>query len=240
MANQLASQGAERTGARTAPTAVDVGLRTYMLRVYNYMAGGLALTGAVAYFGATSGFYASMVGTPLFWVVLLAPLALVFFLSFRIQTMSLGAAQLSFWAYAGLVGLSLSGIFLVYTGESIARVFFISAATFGATSLYGYTTRTDLSRFGSFLFMGLIGIVIAGLVNIFLASSALQFAISVIGVLLFTGLTAYDTQRIKEIYVAGEDDMNAGKKAIMGALALYLDFLNLFLMLLQLFGDRRR
>lgn len=240
MANQPAFQESERTGARTAPTAVDVGLRAYMLRVYNYMAGGLALTGAVAYFGATSGFYASMVGTPLFWVVLLAPLALVFFLSFRIQTISLGAAQLGFWAYAGLVGLSLSGIFLVYTGESIARVFFISAATFGATSLYGYTTRTDLSRFGSFLFMGLIGIVIAALVNIFLASSALQFAISVIGVLLFTGLTAYDTQRIKEIYVAGEDEAVAGKKAIMGALALYLDFLNLFLMLLQLFGDRRR
>jgi hypothetical protein len=211
-----------------------------MLRVYNYMGGGLALTGLVAYAGATSGVYASVVGTPLFWVVLLAPLGLVFFLSFRIQSMSLGAAQLSFWAYAGLVGLSLSGIFLVYTGESVARVFFISAATFGATSLYGYTTRTDLSRFGSFLFMGLIGIVIAGLVNIFLASSALQFAISVVGVLVFTGLTAYDTQRIKEIYVTGEDGVIAGKKAIMGALALYLDFLNLFLMLMQLFGDRRR
>lgn len=237
MADQLAFQGSQRAGAATA---VDVGLRAYMLRVYNYMAGGLALTGAVSYFGATSGFYASMVGTPLFWVVLLAPLALVFFLSLRIQTMNLGTAQLGFWAYAGLVGLSLSGIFLVYTGESIARVFFISAATFGATSLYGYTTRTDLSRFGSFLFMGLIGIVIAGLVNIFLASSALQFAISVIGVLLFTGLTAHDTQRIKEIYVAGEDEVSAGKGAIMGALALYLDFLNLFLMLLQLFGDRRR
>jgi FtsH-binding integral membrane protein len=240
MADQHAFHEPERAGARAVPVAVDIGLRAYMLRVYNYMAGGLALTGAVAYFGATSGFYASVVGTPLFWVVLLAPLALVFFLSFRIQTMSLGAAQLSFWAYAGLVGLSLSGIFLIYTGESIARVFFISAATFGATSLYGYTTRTDLSRFGSFLFMGLIGIVIAGLVNIFLASSALQFAISVIGVLVFTGLTAYDTQRVKEIFVAGEEAAIAGKKAIMGALTLYLDFLNLFLMLMQLFGDRRR
>ena len=239
MADQHAIHEAERGEAKLAPMAIDVGLRAYMLRVYNYMAGGLALTGAVAYFGATSGFYASIAGTPVFWIVLLAPLALVIFLSFRIQTISLGAAQLSFWVYAGLVGLSLSGIFLVYTGESIARAFFITAATFGATSLYGYTTRTDLSRFGSFLFMGLIGIVIAGLVNIFLASSALQFAISVIGVLVFTGLAAYDTQRIRAIYIAGEDDMIAGKKAIMGALALYLDFLNIFLMLMRLFGNRR-
>lgn len=231
---------ARSSGAQPASAEVDIGLRQYLLRVYNYMGGGLALTGLVAYVGTTSGFYTSVAGTPFFWVVLLAPLALVFFLSFRIERMSLGAAQLSFWAYAGLVGLSLSGVFLIYTGESIARVFFISAVTFGATSLYGYTTRTDLSRFGSFLFMGVIGIVIAGLVNMFLASSALQFAISVIGVLVFTGLTAYDTQRVKQIYTAGEDDVIAGKKAIMGALALYLDFLNLFLMLLQLFGDRRR
>lgn len=223
-----------------AQTGTDVGLRQYMLQVYNYMAGGLALTGVAAYFGATSGFYASVAGTPLLWVVLLTPLALVFFLSFRIERMSLSTAQISFWAYAGLVGLSLSGIFLVYTGESIARVFFITGATFGATSLYGYTTRPDLSRFGSFLFMGLIGIVIAGLVNMFLASSGLQFAISVMGVLVFTGLAAYDTQRIKEIYIGGDDDVAAGKKAIIGALALYLDFLNLFLVLLQLFGDRRR
>lgn len=218
----------------------DIGLRQYMQRVYNYMGGGLVLTGLIAYFGATSGFYASVAGTPIFWAVLLAPLGLVLFLSLRIQRMSLGAAQISFWAYAALVGLSLSGFFLVYTGESIARVFFISAATCGATSLYGYTTRADLSRFGSFLFMGLIGVVIAGLVNIFVASSAVQFAVSVIGVLVFTGLTAYDTQRIRDFYIAGEDDMIAGKKAIMGALALYLDFLNLFLMLMQLFGNRRR
>jgi FtsH-binding integral membrane protein len=215
-------------------------LRTYLLKVYNYMAAGLALTGAVAYYGAATGFYASIVGTPLFWIVLLAPLALVFFLGFRIQRISLGAAQISFWAYAGLVGLSLSGIFLVYTGESIARVFFISAGTFGATSLYGYTTRRDLSRLGSFLFMGLIGIILAGLVNIFLKSSALQLTISAIGVIVFVGLTAYDTQRIKSIYVEGEDGATAGKKAILGALALYLDFLNLFLMLMQLLGNRRR
>ena len=176
---------------------------------------------------------------PSFWIVLLAPLAMVFFLSFRIDVLSLGTAQLCFWAYAALVGLSLSGIFLVYTGEIIARVFFISAATFSATSIYGYTTRTDLTRFGSFLFMGLIGVIIASLVNLFLTSTALQFAISIVGVLLFTGLTAYDTQRIKDLYTAGDDGVAAGKKAVMGALTLYLDFLNLFLMMMQLFGNRR-
>jgi hypothetical protein len=167
-------------------------------------------------------------------------LALVLLLSFRVEKMSLSAARLTFWAYAALVGLSLSGIFIVYTGQSIARVFFITAATFAAMSLYGYTTRSDLSRFGSLLFMGLIGIVIASLVNIFLVSTALQFAISVIGVIVFVGLTAYDTQRVKEIYAASDDEVIAGKKAIMGALALYLDFLNLFLLFIQLFGDRRR
>ena len=239
MENETPLQETGRANANAVPLAIDLDLRAYMLRVYNYMAGGLALTGAVAYVGAVSGFYTAIAGTPILWIVMLAPLAMVFFLSFRIQTMSLATAQLSFWAYAGLVGLSLSGIFLVYTGESIARVFFISAATFGATSLYGYTTQTDLSRFGSFLFMGLIGIIIAGLVNMFMASSALQFAISIIGVLLFAGLTAYDTQRIKDLYTAGEDNVLTGKKAIMGALALYLDFLNLFLMLMQLFGNRR-
>lgn len=218
----------------------DAGLRQYMLRVYNYMAGGLLATGVIAWLGAASGFYASIAATPLFWIVLLAPLALVLLLSFRIERIGLGTAQVSFWVYAALVGLSLSGIFLVYTGESIARVFVISAATYGATSLYGYTTRSDLSRFGSFLFMGLVGIVIAGLVNLFVASTALQFVVSVIGVIVFTGLTAYDTQRIREIYVGGENDAVAGKKAIMGALALYLDFLNIFLMLLRLMGNRRR
>ena len=240
MAHQHPSTGSQRYGGTAPSTAIDTGLRAFMLRVYNYMAGGLALTGAVAYFGATSGFYASIAGSPLFWVVLLAPLALVFFLSFRIDRMRLATAQISFWIYATLVGLSLSGIFLVYTGESIARVFFIAAASFAGTSLYGYSTRADLSRFGSFLFMGLFGIVIAGLVNTFLASSGLQLAISVVGVFLFVGLTAFDTQRLKAIYVAGEDEAMAGKKAIIGALALYLDFLNLFLMLMQLLGNRRR
>jgi hypothetical protein len=226
--------------ATTPQVDIDVGLRQYMLRVYNYMAGGLALTGLVAYIAAASGFYQSIVGTPLFWVVLLAPLGMVLVLSFGIQRMSLGAAQLAFWAYAALVGLSLSGIFVVYTQESIARVFFITAGTFGAMSLYGYTTRSDLSRFGSFLFMGLIGIVLASLVNLFVQSSALQFAVSVIGVIVFVGLTAYDTQRIKEMYFEGDAAVIAGKKAIMGALALYLDFINLFMLLLQFLGVQRR
>lgn len=239
MANEHMHYDVERASAAHATVATE-GLRAYLLKVYNYMAAGLVLTGAVAYYGAASGFYASIAGTPLFWIVLFAPLALVLFLGFRIERISLGAAQLSFWAYAGLVGLSLSGVFLVYTGESVARVFFISAGTFAATSLYGYTTRRDLSRFGSFLFMGLIGIVIAGVVNLFLKSSTLQLTLSAVGVLVFVGLTAYDTQRVKGLYIEGEDGVASGKKAIMGALALYLDFLNLFLMLMQLLGDRRR
>ena len=218
---------------------IDAGLRQYMLRIYNYMAGGLALTGVVAYAAAASGFYQAIAGSILFWIVLFAPLGLVLLLSFRIQSMSLGSAQLTFWAYAALMGLSLSGIFLIYTGASIARVFFITAGTFAAMSLYGYTTRTDLSRFGSFLFMGLIGIIIAGLVNMFVAASALQCAISVAGVLVFTGLTAWDTQSIKEMYLESDGTAVAGKKAILGALRLYLDFINLFMMLMQLLGARR-
>ena len=219
--------------------AIDLGLRRYMLRVYNFMAGGLGLTGLVAYAAVASGFYQQIAATPLIWVVMLAPLAVVLLLSFRIERMSAGAAQASFWGYAALMGLSLAGIFLIYTGTSIARVFFISAATFAAMSLYGYTTRRDLSRFGSFLFMGLIGIVLASLVNMFVASSALQFAVSVIGVIVFTGLTAWDTQRIKEIYLESDPGDVLTKKAVMGALALYLDFINLFVMLLQLTGQRR-
>ena len=219
--------------------AIDVGLREYMLRVYNYMASGLALTGIVAYVAAFSGFYASIAGTPLIWLVMLAPLGFVLALSFGINRMSAGTAQLLFWLYAAVMGLSLAGIFLVFTGTSIARVFFITAGTFAGMSLYGYTTKTDLSKFGSFLMMGLIGIVIASLVNLFVASSAIQFAISVIGVLVFTGLTAWDTQRIKEMYVENLGDELAGKTAILGALTLYLDFVNLFTLLLQLLGTRR-
>jgi hypothetical protein len=231
--------------------AIDQGLRAYMLRVYNYMASGVAITGVVAWLiysmsvvqGATglelTSFGQFMYASAFKWVVIFAPLALVFFISARIGSMSLSAAQIAFWAFAGLMGASISSIFLVYAGESIARVFFITAASFGALSLWGYTTSKDLSGWGSFLFMGLIGIIIAMLVNLFIGSTALQFAISVIGVLVFAGLTAYDTQSIKEMYYAGDDGTVAGRKAVMGALRLYLDFINLFMMLLSLFGDRR-
>jgi FtsH-binding integral membrane protein len=219
---------------------VDAGLRQYMLRVYNFMASGLVLTGIVAYVAVATGLYQQIAATPLIWLVMLAPLGAVLFLSFRIERMSAAAAQSVFWGFAGIMGLSLAGIFLVFTGASIARVFFISAATFAAMSLYGYTTKRDLSRFGSFLFMGLIGIVLASLVNLFIGSSALQFAISVIGVLVFTGLTAWDTQRIKEVYLASDPGEVMTKKALMGALALYLDFVNLFIMLLQLTGQQRQ
>jgi FtsH-binding integral membrane protein len=250
---------------RAEAGVIDQGLRAYMLKVYNLMAVGLAVTGLVAlgtaYLAITGdagsaaqmaggqvaqvgqGMYLTSVGlalyaSPLKWLVMLAPLGMVFFLSFRVQKMSVSSAQLAFWVFAALMGLSLSSIFMVFTGQSIARVFFITAASFGALSLFGYTTKKDLSGWGSFLFMGLIGIIIASVVNIFLASSAMQFAISVIGVLVFAGLTAYDTQQIKEMYYAGDDSSVSGKKAIMGALRLYLDFINLFMMLLQLFGNR--
>jgi len=259
--NRYAQRG---FGART-DVAVDEGLRAYMLRVYNYMAAGIALTGLVAYvlftYAVTSdpalaassggrimalhrGMYLTQFGqliyvSPLKWVIMLAPLGFVFFLSWRIYKMSVGAAQLAFWVFAAAMGASLSSIFLVYTGQSITQVFFVTAAAFGALSLWGYTTKKDLSGWGSFLIMGVFGIIIASLVNIFLQSGALQFAISVIGVLVFAGLTAYDTQRIKDGYsmVAG-DAVAMGKSAIMGALSLYLDFINMFMMLLNLFGNR--
>jgi hypothetical protein len=177
--------------------------------------------------------------SPLGWIVTLAPIGVAFFFSFRIGSMSLGTAQLTFWIFSALMGMSLSSVFMIYTGTSITRVFFITAATFGAMSLYGYTTKRDLTSLGSFLFMGMIGILIASLVNIFIGSPAIYFAVSVLGVLIFTGLTAYDTQKIKETYWAGDDGAVLGKKAIFGALNLYLDFINLFIMLLRLFGDRR-
>jgi hypothetical protein len=220
---------------------VDVGLREYMLRIYNYMASGLALTGIVAYVFAQSGFYAQVAATPLIWLIMLAPLGFVMVMSFGIQRMQASTAQLLFWLFSGVMGLSLASIFLVFTGASIARVFFITAGTFAAMSLYGYTTRRDLSQFGSFLMMGLIGIIIASIVNIFIGSTALQFAISVIGVIVFVGLTAWDTQSIKQQYYELQyaDGETAGKAAIMGALRLYLDFINLFMMLLQLLGARR-
>jgi len=245
-----------RTGYRTDQVAIDAGLRAYMIRVYNYMTAGVALTGLVAWFAyqAAGGDAIQFVGAhitglnafcqaifhgPLMRLFILAPLGLVMLLSFGINRFSASTALTLFFVYAGLLGISLASIFLIYTGASITRVFFISAATFGAMSLYGYTTKRDLTAVGSFLFMGLIGIIIASLVNIFLQSSALYWAISVIGVLIFVGLTAYDTQNIKEIYSPMDDGTVAGRKAVMGALRLYLDFINLFLMLLRLFGDRR-
>src|SRR4030088_24535 len=213
---------ARRTSYRMANSPaedplIDAGLRLHMQRVYGYMAGGLALTGLVAYAAAASGFYQAIAGTPLLWIVMLAPLGFVLVLSFGIQRMRVETAVAVFWIYAAVMGLTLGSIFLVFTGTSIARVFFITAATFGAMSIYGYTTRSDLSGFGSFLMMGLIGIVIASLVNIFVGSSALQFAISIIGVIIFVGLTAYDTQRIKQMYLASDTGEVAGKKAGLGA-----------------------
>jgi FtsH-binding integral membrane protein len=224
--------------------AIDAGLRAHMIRVYNYMAVGVGLTGVASwglyqYTLSNPAFAQTLFGTPLYLVLLFAPLALVFFLSFRIQNLAASTARTLFFFYAALLGISLTPIFMVYTHTSIARVFFISAASFGALSLWGYTTQRDLSGFGSFLFMGLIGIIIASLVNLFFQSSAMAFAISVIGVLVFAGLTAYDTQKIKEMYSPMDDGTIAGRKAVMGALQLYLDFINLFLMLLRLFGDRR-
>jgi hypothetical protein len=232
-------------------TAVDAGLRAHMIRVYNYMAIGVALTGVVAWLtfsAAVTQTGAGLVLTPLgqtlfngpvMWLLILAPLGMVMVLSFGINRLAAGTAMMLFFVYAALLGLSMATIFLAYTGTSITRVFFISAASFGALSLWGYTTQRDLTGFGSFLFMGLIGIVIASIVNIFLASSMMQFLISVIGVVVFAGLTAYDTQKIKEMYSPMDDGTVAGRKAVMGALSLYLDFINLFMMMLRLFGDRR-
>ena len=234
-----------QTGAQ-AGAMIDQGLRSYMLRVYNLMAFGLAITGLVAFFasqaafsgGQLTAFGQAIYVSPLKWVVMLAPLALVFFMSFRIHTMSVSAAQTTFWVYAGLMGLSLSSIFLIYTGASIVQTFFVSAAAFGALSLFGYTTKRDLSAMGSFLVMGLFGLIIASIVNIFLQSSALDFAISAIGVLVFAGLTAWDTQKIKEMYLESAGFEAINKMAIMGALNLYMDFINLFLFLLRFLGNR--
>ena len=227
------------TAAKT-DAQVDLGLREYMLKVYNYMATGLGLTGLTAYFVAiTPSLFNAIYGTPLYWVVALAPLGFVFYLSARMQKISFSRAQTMFWLFSGVMGLSMAYIFIAFTGTSIARVFFITAGTFAGMSLYGYTTKKDLSGWGSFLFMGLIGIIIASIVNIFLKSPMLYYVISWVGVLVFVGLTAYDTQKIKEMYYASDTVEVSGKKAIMGALRLYLDFINLFIMLLHLFGQRR-
>ncbi len=237
--NRFSLRAATARPGEMAAADIDVGLRQYMLKVYNYMASGLALTGAVAYSVSTSQTAMQVIfGTPLFWVVALAPLGMVLFLSARLQALKASTAQALFWVFAGLMGLSLASIFIQFTGLSITRVFFITAGTFAAMSLYGYTTKRDLSGFGSFLFMGLIGIIIASVVNIFLQSPALYFVISAVGVLVFVGLTAYDTQAIKSMYREADTAEVHGKKAVMGALRLYLDFLNMFMFLLHIFGNR--
>jgi len=233
--------------------AIDAGLRAYMIRIYNYMAAGVALTGVTAWLtfnaavitdasgkitGLTS-FGQAIFSGPLTIVLFLGTLGIVFFLSFRINKLQAGTAMMLFMLYAGLLGLMLSSVFLSYTGASITRTFFISAASFGALSLYGYTTQRDLSPIGSFLIMGLFGLILASVVNIFLGSNMLAFAISAIGVLIFAGLTAWDTQKIKEMYDANDDGTVSGRKAVMGALTLYLDFINLFLFMLRFLGDRR-
>ena len=219
--------------------AIDEGLRAYMLRVYNYMASGLLLSGVVAWLVASSPAALNLIhGTPLKWVLIFGTIGLVFFMAARVHTMKASTAQALFWGYAALNGAMLSYVLVAYTGASVARAFVITAATFGAMSLYGYTTKRDLSGWGSFLFMGLIGVIIASVVNIFLASAMMTWVVSVVGVLVFTGLTAYDTQQIKEMYLESDSAEDASKKSIMGALRLYLDFLNIFLLLLNLFGNR--
>ena len=238
--------------AQQTAVVMDEGLRAYMLKVYNYMATGILLTGIVALITfklsvqeiTSTGIILEPLGQAIYnsglkWVVMLAPLAVVFYMSFGINKMSAAKAQITFWVFAGLMGLSLSSLLLFYTGMSVTRVFFICSATFGAMSIYGYTTKRDLTKFGSFLIMGLIGIIIASLVNIFLKSPMMYFVISILGVLIFVGLTAYDTQKIKNMYSASDTGELIGKKAVMGALTLYLDFINLFIMLLRLFGQRR-
>ena len=220
--------------------ASEASVRQYLISVFNLMAMGLVLSGGIAYAAVSSGLYLKLLGTPLIFVVMLSPLALVFFLGARVQHMSVAAAQATYWAFVSLMGLSLGWVFLRYTGESMERVFFITAGTFGAMSLYGYTTRADLSSWGSFLFMGLVGLIIASVANIFFQSSAASWVISVIGVLVFTGYTAYDVNKLKAFASAyGTEGDVAQKGAIMGALNLYLDFVNLFLFLLRLLGDRR-
>ncbi|MCP4385135.1 MAG: Bax inhibitor-1/YccA family protein [Hyphomicrobiales bacterium] len=255
MANYDNQQARDGTRAGSVP-AVDEGLRDYMLRVYNYMGIGLAITGLAAIvmsslavsstpteYALQNGVYltsfgAAVYGSFLSFIIMLAPLGVVFFLSYRVNKMSVSAAQTTFWVFSLLMGLSLSSIFLVYTATSITQVFFISAAMFGAMSIWGYTTKRDLTAMGSFLMMGVIGLLVAMVVNIFLGSDALGFAISVIGVGVFVGLTAYDTQKIKEMYYVNDDASVAGRKAVMGALTLYLDLILIFQFMLALFGNR--
>lgn len=244
------SQRPSNFPTQSSPLAQEAGLRAYMLKIYNYMSGGLILTGLTAWLAAHSPAFLNtmyyienyrIIGTkPIAWVIIFAPLILAIFLSFSIYRLSLFAAQLSFWFYAALMGLSLSSIFLTFTSTSIATAFFVTAATFGGMSLYGYTTQRDLTAFRSFLMMGLIGIIIASIINILLQSPALLFVFSVIGVLVFTGLTAYDTQKLRDVYLQTTNDQAWIERiTIIGALTLYLDFINLFMSLLNL-TDRRQ
>ena len=251
--NKKGILGRAKEAAQQSTAVTDEGLRAYMLKVYNYMATGILMTGIIALItfkmSVVTDSSGSIVGltqvcnaiymSGLKWLVMLAPLGIVFYMSFGINKMSAAKAQTTFWIFAALMGLSLSSILLVYTGMSITRVFFICSATFGAMSIYGYTTKRDLTKLGSFLMMGLIGIIIASIVNLFMKSSMMYFVISILGVLIFVGLTAYDTQKIKNMYAASDTGELMGKKAVMGALTLYLDFINLFIMLLRLFGQRR-
>lgn len=233
-----AAQYPTQVGARDA--AFDAGLRSYMLSVYNYMASGVLLTGIVALLFANSGLARDILFGPglLKWLIVLSPLAFVMVMSFGLNRLSTGALQACFWAFATVMGLSMSSIFLIYTQTSIAQTFFATAASFAGLSLWGYTTKKDLSGFGTFLIMGLVGLLVAMIINIFLQSGTMALVISFVGVLLFAGLTAYDTQRIKSMYayVAGTDMM--GKTVVMGALSLYLDFINMFQFLLSFLGSR--
>jgi FtsH-binding integral membrane protein len=239
-------QDPQTTGVNTASISVpraarDVGLRSHMLKVYNYMASGVLLTGIVSLLFFSSGYAEQLMlgGGILPWIIILSPLAIVFAMSFGVNRMATSTLQMLFWAFATLMGLSMSTLFLVYTGTSIAQTFFATAAAFLSLSLYGYTTKRDLSGFGTFLIMGVVGLLVAMLINMFLQSSAMALAISAIGVLLFAGLTAYDTQRIKSMYVQLQGSEFLGKAAIMGALSLYLDFINMFQFLLSFMGNRR-
>ncbi len=242
--------------SQQSTVVMDEGLRAHMLKVYNYMASAILLTGvfSILFYNLSGGSNIQMssagisgltpmgyaiYGSPLKWLVMLAPLGIVFYMSARMNKMSASSAQTVFWVFAALMGISLSSIFLMYTGGSIARVFFITSGTFGAMSIYGYTTKRDLTKLGSFLMMGLFGIIIASVVNMFMGSERMEFIISILGVLIFVGLTAYDTQKIKNMYAMSDSGEIMGKKAVMGALTLYLDFINLFIMLLRLFGQRR-
>ncbi len=230
-----------RTVQRSAQFATfEEGLRGFMQRVFVYMALGLGVTGLAAFVAATNPAIQAVLYAPgMIWVTMLAPLAMVFFLSFRVNSMSFSAAQTTFWIYAALVGLSITPLLMMYQVESVARIFFITASVFGSMALYGYTTKKDLTSLGSFMFMGLIGVIIASLVNIFMQSSMMTLVTSALSVIIFTGLTAYDVQKLKDIYYQADSPEASGKMAVMGALNLYLDFINLFLALLRLFGNRR-